>query len=120
MNERIDTLLNASADNKKKIEELAKHSEFVYQQLEDTNKTVEKVNMKTTEFERKITVLEDHVNRLEGQQRRQNLRLYRLREEQGENLMKIVTDICGKVTQEVFQLQADICHRASQNHTGIT
>lgn len=120
VNEKIDSLLTATTENKNKIEDLAKHSEFIYQQLQDTNKKVETLEKQNKEHEHKIAFLEDQVNRLEGQQRRQNLRLCRLREEPGEDLKKIVIDICHKTAPEVEWLHVDICHRIGPKEPGRT
>lgn len=120
VNERIDNVLKVASENKNSIEELAKHSEFIFQQLQDTTEKVEKIEKKTTEHETRIETLEDKVNDQERQQRRQNLRLYRLREEEGENILKIVTDICRRVASQEDGRLVDVCHRVGPKKAGRT
>ena len=120
VNEKMDSLLIATTENKNKIEDLAQHSEFIYQQLQDTNKKVEALEKLNKEHKHTIAFLEDQVNRLEGQQRRQNLRLCRLREEPGEDLKKMVTDICHRTAPEEEWLHVDICHRVGPKEPGRT
>ncbi|KAL7375436.1 hypothetical protein ABVT39_017221 [Epinephelus coioides] len=119
VNERIDNVLKVASENKNSIE-LAKHSEFIFQQLQDTTEKVEKIEKKTTEHETRIEALEDKVNDQKRQQRRQNLRLYRLREEEGENILKIVTDICRRVASQEDGRLVDVCHRVGPKKAGRT
>lgn len=76
-----------------------------------TNEKVGNVEKLTAEHEKRIATLEEKVKDLERQQRRQNLRLYRLQEKEGENIKNMITDICQQV---VPQENVDICHRVGR------
>uniref|UniRef100_A0A3B4ZFE5 Uncharacterized protein n=1 Tax=Stegastes partitus TaxID=144197 RepID=A0A3B4ZFE5_9TELE len=71
-------------------------------------------------YELRSAALEDKANNMEGQQRRQNLRLYKLREEEGKNIKKIVTDICRQVAPEIDGRLVDVCQRVGSKESGRT
>lgn len=103
--------------NKIAIEDLKKNSEFLFQELQDVKTKTTKMEASSSEHERKITNLEAKLNDMERHQRRVNLRLHGLPETEGENVKRLVTDICRAVYPPGFPAEGelspfiDVCHR---------
>uniref|UniRef100_A0AAV2J2G1 Uncharacterized protein n=1 Tax=Knipowitschia caucasica TaxID=637954 RepID=A0AAV2J2G1_KNICA len=70
-----------------------------------------------------IKELEDRIEEQERYHRQWSLCLYRLPEREGEDLKKIVIDICRAIapeTESVLLLFVDICHRLGWRMEGTT
>lgn len=114
----------AIQSNQNAIEELKENSEFLHKEIQDTKTRTTKIEVTTSQNEKRIAELEEKINAMERQQRRINLRLHGLPEVEGENLKRKLTDICRSVAPLRFPAMGDsraggidICHRVGPRRT---
>lgn len=85
--------------------------------MQDIKKDVVTVKEVNEEHQKRILELEERVNEAERYQRRWNLRLYGLTEQEGENVKQRAIDICRAVVPEAadnFLHHIDIVHRVGR------
>ncbi len=100
--------------NTESINALKESSESLFKELQDVKADETTMITSVTAHEERIAKLEDKLNEAERYQRRWNLRLYALKEQEGENLKQRVIEICRAITPDLgdhLQLHIDITHR---------
>lgn len=123
INACTNNLLAKIESNAKSIEDVNEKLQCLFTDMEEMKETVQNVKQDSVEMEKRIKAFENKVNDLEAHQRRWNLRLHGVREVQGENVRKIMTDICGTVVPEIasiLHISIDTCHRLGVREEGRT
>lgn len=95
----------------------AENAEFLFKKIQDMKTDVTTVKKVTTDHERRISELEDKVNDAECYQRRWNLGLYGLTEQEGEYVKQCVIDICRAVVPEagdLLRFHINVSHRVGR------
>ncbi|KAL7393219.1 hypothetical protein ABVT39_008153 [Epinephelus coioides] len=111
---KADALEKLTQHKAASIDALKENAEFLFKEIQDMKKDVTTVRTVTTNHERKISEVEDKVNNAECCQRRWNLRLYGLPEQEGEDVEQCVRNVCRAIAPEagdLLHLHVDISHR---------
>lgn len=109
--EKIMIQINRNADS---IDQIKLQMASLVNDLGETKDNEEEMRGKLCAYEKRMKELEERVDDQERYHRQWNLRLFGLPEREGENIMKIVADICYEVVPECRDsdpLLIDICHR---------
>ena len=110
----LEKLIQHNAGN---IDALKENAEFLFKEIQDMKKDVTTVKKVTSDHEKRISELEDKVNDAERYQRRWNLRLHGLPEQEGEDVKQRVVDVCRAVVPDLgdpLHLHIDITHRVGR------
>lgn len=119
MSQNTDVLNQEIKQNRECVNSLKEATEYLFQELKDVKSDIS--NMKTTseDHQKRITELEDKLNETERYQRRWNLRLYGLGEEEGEDVKARVVQICRSVipdNEDACQQHIDVSHRVGRKN----
>lgn len=115
IDERADQTDRAVQQNTLQIEGIKKSLDSCHQDVADLKNENACLKVQCTEFQKKITEMEQKINDSERYNRRWNLRLYGLREKSDENIKETVKDTCREVFPEAQHRSVieaiDVVHR---------
>lgn len=117
MNQNTETIHHEIKQNRECINSLKEDTEFIFKEMHDVKKDIVTLKEVNVEHQKRISELEVRVNEAERYQRRWNLRLYGLSEQEGENVKQRVIDICCAVVPEAadnFPHHIDVVHRVGR------
>lgn len=117
MNQNTETLHQEIKQNRECINSLKEATEYLFKEMHDVKKDIVTLKESNEEHQKRISELEERVNEAERYQRRWNLRLYGLIEQEGENVKQRVIDICRAVVPESgdnFAHHIDVVHRVGR------
>ena len=97
--------------NAASMDALKENAEFVFKEIQHMKRDVTTAKKVTTDHDKRISELEDMVNDAERYQRRWNLRLYGLPEQEGEDVKQRVMDTIALALGNLLHLHIDVSHR---------
>ncbi|XDV25920.1 hypothetical protein PO909_029746 [Leuciscus waleckii] len=117
MSQNIAVLNQEIQQNRECVNSLKEATEFLFQELKDVKAVISNMKTMGEDHQKRITELEDKLNDTERYQRRWNLRLYGLAEQEGEDVKIRVVEICRSVipeNEEACQQHIDVSHRVGR------
>lgn len=117
MSQNTAVLNQEIKQNRECVNSLKKATEFLFQELKDVKADISNMKTMGKDHQKRITELEDKLNETERYQRRWNLRLYGLAEQEGEDVKARVVEICRSVipeNEETCQQHIDVSHRVGR------
>ncbi|KAL7400475.1 hypothetical protein ABVT39_012800 [Epinephelus coioides] len=106
----LEKLIKENAEN---IDALKESSEFLFKEIQDVKTDVTEMKTTVTSHEKRVSELEDRVNEAECYQRRWNMRLYGLKEQEGEDVKRQVIEICHAIIPEI---RDSLCFHINISH----
>lgn len=117
MSQNTAVLNQEIQQNRECVNSLKEATEFLFQELKDVKAVISYIKTMGEDLQKRITELEDKLNDTERYQRRWNLRLYGLAEQEGEDVKSRVVEICRSVipeNEEACQQHIDVSHRVGR------
>lgn len=107
----------------KDVKELKQDSQAMVKDIQEVIQKIQTIEETTTAHEGRIALLEEKLNDMERQHRRQNLRLHGLSEMEGEDVKKRIINICNMIFPDAVNdmpYNVDIAHRLGRRQENKT
>ncbi|CAB1314575.1 unnamed protein product [Coregonus sp. 'balchen'] len=110
-------------ENTSKIVDLETSLNHAYERIEELKRANTATSDKCTAQEKTIADMQERLSEAERYRRRWGIRLYDVPEDQGENVKRILSDICNRVAPDFpegyMDMAVDVAHRIGKKQDAI-